>query len=90
MGGSGKMLSYNLTQFNAPLTEVIESPPEPRGAQVLFRVKACGVCHSDVHLADGYFDLGGGRKLDLAQGVKLPRILGHEIVGDGAAAAIGF
>jgi D-arabinose 1-dehydrogenase-like Zn-dependent alcohol dehydrogenase len=81
MGGSGKMVSYKLTQFNAPLTEVIESPPEPRGAQVLLRVKACGVCHSDVHLADGYFDLGGGRKLDLAQGVKLPRILGHEIVG---------
>jgi D-arabinose 1-dehydrogenase-like Zn-dependent alcohol dehydrogenase len=81
MAGLSKMLSYKLTQFNAPLTEVIESPPEPVGAQVLLRVKACGVCHSDIHLADGYFDLGGGRRLDLAQGVKLPRILGHEIVG---------
>ena len=50
-------------------------------AQVLLRVSACGVCHSDLHIADGYFDLGQGQKLDLAPAVKLPRILGHEIAG---------
>jgi D-arabinose 1-dehydrogenase-like Zn-dependent alcohol dehydrogenase len=50
-------------------------------AEVLLRVKACGVCHSDLHVADGYFDLGQGQKLDLAAAVKLPRILGHEIAG---------
>jgi D-arabinose 1-dehydrogenase-like Zn-dependent alcohol dehydrogenase len=81
MNSATKMRSYKLTQFREPLTEVIESPPAPKGAEVLLRVKACGVCHSDIHIADGYFDLGHGQKLDLAPAVKLPRILGHEIVG---------
>ena len=81
MAGMGEMRSYKLTQFGAPLSEVIESPPAPKGAQVLLRVSACGVCHSDLHIADGYLDLGQGQKLDLAPAVKLPRILGHEIAG---------
>ena len=81
MASAGKMHSYKLTQFSAPLTPVIESPPSPTGTQVLLRIKACGVCHSDIHVADGYFGLGGGQKMDLARFVKLPRILGHEIVG---------
>jgi D-arabinose 1-dehydrogenase-like Zn-dependent alcohol dehydrogenase len=81
MADAGAMQSYKLTQFGSPLSEVIESPPAPRGAQVLLRVSACGVCHSDLHIADGYFDLGQGQKLDLAPAVKLPRILGHEIAG---------
>jgi Alcohol dehydrogenase GroES-like domain len=81
MAGANGMRSYKLTQFGAPLSEVIESPPAPKGAQVLLRVSACGVCHSDLHVADGYFDLGNGQKLDLAPAVKLPRILGHEIAG---------
>jgi alcohol dehydrogenase/propanol-preferring alcohol dehydrogenase len=75
------MRSWKLTQFGAPLAEVIESPPALQGAQVLLRIKACGVCHSDLHVADGYFDLGHGQKLDLAPAVKLPRTLGHEIAG---------
>jgi D-arabinose 1-dehydrogenase-like Zn-dependent alcohol dehydrogenase len=81
MASPSGMRSYKLVQFGAPLTEVIESPPAPKGAQVLLRVSACGVCHSDLHVADGYFDLGQGQKLDLAPAVKLPRILGHEIAG---------
>ncbi len=81
MAGASGMRSYKLTQFGAPLSEVIESPPAPKGTQVLLRVSACGVCHSDLHIADGYFDLGQGQKLDLAPAVKLPRILGHEIAG---------
>jgi alcohol dehydrogenase, propanol-preferring len=81
MAGAGAMRSWKLTQFKAPLAEVIEAPPAPQRAQVLLRVRACGVCHSDIHIADGYFDLGHGEKLDLAPAVKLPRVLGHEIVG---------
>ncbi|MFA7438232.1 alcohol dehydrogenase catalytic domain-containing protein [Castellaniella sp.] len=46
----------------------------------MLEVRACGVCHSDVHLHDGYFDLGGGKRLDMTQGIPLPRTLGHEIV----------
>jgi D-arabinose 1-dehydrogenase-like Zn-dependent alcohol dehydrogenase len=81
MSDKSGMRSYKLTQFGAPLTEVIESPPAPKGTQVLLRVTACGVCHSDLHVSDGYFDLGNGQKLDLAPAVKLPRVLGHEITG---------
>jgi D-arabinose 1-dehydrogenase-like Zn-dependent alcohol dehydrogenase len=78
---AGAMRSYKLTQFGAPLSEVIESPPAPKETQVLLRVSACGVCHSDLHVSDGYFDLGQGQKLDLGPAVKLPRVLGHEIAG---------
>ena len=53
----------------------------PQGSEVLLKVDRCGVCHSDVHVADGYFDLGGGNKLDLTRAVSLPRTLGHEIAG---------
>jgi len=81
MAGERGMRSWKLTEFGAPLTRIIESPPAPAGTQVLMRVSACGVCHSDLHIADGYFDLGQGQKLDLAPAVKLPRVLGHEIAG---------
>ena len=37
----------------------------PRGHEVLVRTAATGVCHSDLHLQDGYFDLGGGNRLPL-------------------------
>jgi Zn-dependent alcohol dehydrogenase len=30
----------------------------PVGEEVLLRVEAAGVCHSDVHIWDGHFDLG--------------------------------
>ena len=39
---------------------------------------ASGVCHSDLHLYDGYFDLGDARRLDLSKGRELPLTLGHE------------
>ena len=35
----------------------------PKGNEVLLKTVACGVCHSDVHIHDGYFDLGGGVQL---------------------------
>jgi D-arabinose 1-dehydrogenase-like Zn-dependent alcohol dehydrogenase len=54
---------------------------------VLLKVLAAGVCHSDLHLSDGYFDLGGGKKLSiLDRGMKLPTTLGHENVGEVVAA----
>jgi len=60
--------------------------PEPKGTEVLLKVLAAGVCHSDLHLADGYFDLGGGKRLSLQdRGMKLPVTLGHENVGEVAA-----
>jgi D-arabinose 1-dehydrogenase-like Zn-dependent alcohol dehydrogenase len=50
---------------------------------VLLRVTHCGVCHTDVHVRDGYYDLGGGKKLSLAdRGFGLPLTPGHEPVGE--------
>jgi D-arabinose 1-dehydrogenase-like Zn-dependent alcohol dehydrogenase len=76
------MKSYKVTDFGAPLQEVIESVRVPKGSEVLLRVKTCGVCHSDLHLSDGHFDLGGGKQMDLSRTLQLPRTLGHEIVGE--------
>ncbi len=61
-----------------------EAPtPEPKGSEVLLKVLAAGVCHSDIHLADGWFDLGGGKRMSLQdRGMKLPVTLVHENVGE--------
>jgi D-arabinose 1-dehydrogenase-like Zn-dependent alcohol dehydrogenase len=83
------MDSYRIGTFGAPLERQTDPDPTPRGSEVIVRVTACGVCHSDVHLADGYFDLGNGRKVDLAKSVKPPRTLGHEIVGEVIAVGPG-
>ena len=37
-------------------------------AEVLVRIHRCGVCHSDLHMQDGYFMLGEGKKLDVRAG----------------------
>jgi D-arabinose 1-dehydrogenase-like Zn-dependent alcohol dehydrogenase len=79
------MRSFQVQQFGKPLAEVIAESPHPQGSQVLVKIAACGVCHSDVHLHDGYFDLGDGKKVDMTRAVAPPRTLGHEIVGTVAA-----
>ena len=75
------MVSYQVQEFGQPLARVLRETPHPQGREVLLRVSACGVCHSDVHLHDGYFDLGAGNKLDMTRAMQLPRTLGHEIAG---------
>jgi alcohol dehydrogenase, propanol-preferring len=56
--------------------------PEPTGTQVLLEVTHCGVCHSDIHIWEGWYDLGGGKRMSLKdRGVVLPLAMGHEIVG---------
>ena len=75
------MLSYQLESFGKPLAQVLRDTPAPQGTEVIIKVGSCGVCHSDVHLHDGYFDLGGGNKLDMTRTVQPPRTLGHEIAG---------
>jgi alcohol dehydrogenase/propanol-preferring alcohol dehydrogenase len=73
-----------VAEFNAPLKEVDQPTPQPTGTQVLIKVKAAGVCHSDLHIWEGGYDLGHGRKpLSLKdRGVSLPRTMGHETVGE--------
>jgi D-arabinose 1-dehydrogenase-like Zn-dependent alcohol dehydrogenase len=67
--------------YCVPLSETVTELPTLKGAEVIVRVGHCGVCHSDLHLHDGYFDLGAGKKLNLAGGQPLPFTLGHEIEG---------
>ena len=55
--------------------------PKPTGMQVLVKVKAVGVCHSDLHLWEGGYDTGDGFMKVTDRGVKFPVIPGHEIVG---------
>ncbi len=78
------MKSFVVAEFNAPLKEVDQPTPQPTGSQVLVKVKAAGVCHSDLHIWEGGYDLGHGRKpLSLRdRGVSLPRTMGHETVGE--------
>jgi propanol-preferring alcohol dehydrogenase len=59
-----------LRAAGAPLEPAELSDPEPRAGTVRLRVHACGVCRTDLHVADG----------ELAQ-PKLPLVLGHQIVG---------
>ena len=53
------MLSYQVEAFGRPLSRVLRDLPQPQGSEVVLKVGCCGVCHSDVHLHDGYFSLGG-------------------------------
>jgi len=75
------MRSFKVAAFGGPLEEVNEPDPTPTGTEVLLEVTACGVCHSDVHLRDGYFDLGADGRLDLSRGLPTPFTLGHEVAG---------
>jgi alcohol dehydrogenase len=71
----------SLTAYSSPLCETVVACPQPRGTEVLVRVQRCGVCHSDLHMQDGYFLLGADKKLDVRGGRSLPFTLGHEIAG---------
>jgi propanol-preferring alcohol dehydrogenase len=59
-----------LQRQREPLRAAEVDTPRPGPGQVLLRVGACGVCRTDLHVADG----------DLKD-PKLPLVLGHEIVG---------
>jgi propanol-preferring alcohol dehydrogenase len=63
-----------LREFKKPLAIEEVDQPQPGTGEVLIRVEACGICHSDVHVADGDWT-------QFAKIVKTPLILGHEIAG---------
>src|SRR6185295_6517122 len=77
------MRMFQVCVCGQPLQLNEQPTPEPKGTEVLLKVLAAGVCHSDLHLADGWYDLGGGKRMSLAdRGMKLPVTLGHENVGE--------
>jgi D-arabinose 1-dehydrogenase-like Zn-dependent alcohol dehydrogenase len=76
------MKSYQFAEYGGTLTEYDNPTPTPEGDQVLVRVEGCGVCHSDIHIWEGFFDMGGGNKMELSRAHQLPFTLGHEIVGE--------
>lgn len=52
------MLSFETTTPGGPLAAVESEIPQPQGSEVIVKMLACGVCHSDIHMHDGVFDLG--------------------------------
>ena len=78
-----RMRSYQVCQCGSPLQRSEGEAPTPQGTQVLLKVLAAGVCHSDLHIWDGYYEIGGGKQLNLVdRGIKLPLTMGHENVGE--------
>ena len=76
------MRAWAVVENGAPLQEIELPTPEPKGTEVLVEVTHCGVCHSDLHIWEGYYELDAGKKMSLKdRGVTLPLAMGHEIVG---------
>ncbi len=76
------MNSFDVVDWGKPLQMAVRDIPEPTGTEVLIKVQYCGVCHSDVHIRDGYFDLGGGKRFHMSdRGMKTPVTMGHEPLG---------
>src|SRR5437763_17133386 len=64
------MRAMVLERAGEPLRAMDLPIPEPGPGQLLLRVRACGVCRTDLHIRDG----------ELTK-PKLPLVLGHQIVG---------
>jgi D-arabinose 1-dehydrogenase-like Zn-dependent alcohol dehydrogenase len=76
------MISYQVIEHGKPLQKVLAETPKPQGNEVLMRVTRAGVCHSDLHIWEGYFDLGGGKRFYVKErGCVPPFTLGHEPFG---------
>jgi alcohol dehydrogenase/propanol-preferring alcohol dehydrogenase len=74
--------AWVVVEHGKPLQKIEIPIPETTGTEILIKVTHCGVCHSDLHFWEGFYDLGGGKRLHVKdRGAKLPRALGHEILG---------
>jgi D-arabinose 1-dehydrogenase-like Zn-dependent alcohol dehydrogenase len=82
------MISYQIVEHGKPLQKAMLETPKPTGSEVLMRITRSGVCHSDVHIWEGFFDLGGGKRFYVKErGCIPPFTLGHEPFG--VVAALG-
>src|SRR3712207_177349 len=64
------MRAMVLAGFGERLREADVASPEPSRAEIRIRVRACGVCRTDLHVVDGELP-----------DPKLPLVLGHQVVG---------
>lgn len=77
------MKRFAITRYREPLECIEVTRPEPTGSEVLLKVRAAGVCHTDIHVWEGGYDMGGGTMLKMAdRGQTLPHTMGHETVGE--------
>ena len=80
---AGQMDLWALTEWDTPLKKIQKPIPQPQGTEVLIKVTHAGVCHSDLHFAEGFYDIGGGKRFYVKdRGVQLPVAMGHEILGE--------
>jgi len=76
------MISYQIVEHGQPLQKKLSETPKPQGTEVLMRITRSGVCHSDLHIWEGYFDLGGGKRFYVKErGCIPPFTPGHEPFG---------
>jgi propanol-preferring alcohol dehydrogenase len=75
------MKAARIVEPQKPLQVLEIETPKPKDVEVLVKVKAVGVCHSDLHLWEGGYDTGDGFMKVTDRGVKFPVTPGHEIVG---------
>lgn len=76
------MYAFAVMQDTQAVTEIELPTPEPAGREVLLRVVRSGVCHSDAHLREGFYDLGEHGRLQMTdRGLQYPLVMGHEVVG---------
>src|SRR2546426_11432838 len=76
------MKAARIVKLNEPLQVQELQTPTPKGTQILVKVQSVGVCHSDVHVWEGYYEGIGGQPLKtIDRGVKYPLTPGHEIAG---------
>ncbi len=76
------MKAARIVKVNEKLEIQQLETPKPRGSQVLVKVQSSGVCHSDIHLWEGYYEGVGGQLLKTTdRGVNYPFTPGHEVAG---------
>ncbi|WP_256841955.1 alcohol dehydrogenase [Ornithinimicrobium cryptoxanthini] len=77
------MTAFAITEAGGRAVAIDAPLPEPTGHEVLLAVTHSGVCHTDMHLRDGGYDLGRRGFLDMTtRGMTYPLVAGHEIVGE--------
>lgn len=73
------MKAQAMTAFGEPLKPMDLEVQKPGAGEALVRVSRAGLCHSDLHIHDGYFDFGDVRQ---PVAINMPAVLGHEIEGE--------